>query len=93
MSGGYVVYYCEHMRDGQEEGARVFGTMVEAKAFLERMANESFARDNYTFRLFELGKEIVLNKKRVNKEFKVEERAVYAFDIAGETKKQKKPAK
>lgn len=55
---GYVVYVCEHLRDGVEEGAKCFVKLEDALAFINA---DRFARDNHTFRLFKLGKELPLS--------------------------------
>ncbi len=57
---GYVLYWCEHMRDGREEGARCFETLAEVEAFLNEKAVNFFAFDNRTFQLFEMGAEVPL---------------------------------
>lgn len=62
---GYVVYYCEHLRDGTEEGAKCFDALEEALAFLNKARNDWFAADNHTFRLFELGREVRLLEETV----------------------------
>lgn len=62
---GYVVYFCEHLRDGIEEGARAFDNLPDAIAFLDNARNEWFARSNYTFKLFTLGEEIPLEEEKV----------------------------
>jgi hypothetical protein len=61
----YVVYYCEHLRDDHNEGAKVFPTLAAALAFLTKARNEWFAADNHEFRLFELGKELPLKQCEV----------------------------
>lgn len=55
---GYVVYCCEHLRDGIEEGAKCFDKLEDALDFLN--SPNWFARSNSTFKLFELGKQIPL---------------------------------
>jgi hypothetical protein len=59
---GYVVYGCEGLRDGREEWAKCFDTLEKAVAYLNK---DFFAKDNMTFRLFELGKEIPLTEESV----------------------------
>jgi hypothetical protein len=58
----YVVYWCEHLRDGIEEYARVWPSMEAALDCIARLAN-GFAADNLEIRLFELGREIPLERK------------------------------
>jgi len=60
----YVVYTCEHLRDETIEIAKVFNTKQAALEWIDKRAN-GFAGDNHTFRLFELGKEIVLKTEDV----------------------------
>jgi hypothetical protein len=62
---GYVAYWVEHLRDGEEEGAVVFSGLPAALYFLTAARNEWFAADNFTFRLFELGKELPLEEESV----------------------------
>lgn len=72
----YVVYGCEHLRDGEEEFARIVSSIDEA---MEIINKDRFARDNHTFKLFELGKEIPLEakvKKTVKKE--TTEKTIYS---------------
>lgn len=57
----YVVYYCERMRDGQEEGGRVVMGLENALAFAAKIRN-GFAGDNTEVRIFELGKEIQIEQ-------------------------------
>lgn len=61
---GYVVCFCERLRDGTEEGAKVFPTREKAIEFINKIAN-GFAGDNCDFRLFELGKEIPIRGEKV----------------------------
>jgi hypothetical protein len=56
---GYVVYYCECLRDGREEGAECFDTVEQASAFINADSWGAGYR-NITFRLFELGRELPL---------------------------------
>jgi hypothetical protein len=67
----YAVYFCEHMRDGEEDGAKVVETVEEALSIINRIGN-GFAGSNYTFRLFKLGKEISLNREVVEEPKPVE---------------------
>lgn len=60
----YVVYFCERLRDGREEGARVVDTVEEGLALIERYAH-GYGGCNTTFRLFELGREIPLERETV----------------------------
>lgn len=74
---GYVVYGVERLRDGTEEWAKAFAKLDAALAYI----NETAARGmgNYSFRLFELGREIDLvaddvevpQPAKVTKRFKV----------------------
>lgn len=66
----YVVYWCEHLRDGEEPGARVVETLAtksqasmpaEAEAIINRIAN-GFAGCNHSFALFELGRQLPLDR-------------------------------
>lgn len=58
---GYVVYIRENLRDGVNESARCFRRLEEA---LEYMSRDYFCEHNYHFRLFELGKEILLESEK-----------------------------
>ena len=58
---GYVVYYCERLRDGREEGAKCFDTVEQASAFINA-DNWGPGYRNITFRLFELGRELSLER-------------------------------
>lgn len=60
---GYVACFCEHLRDGREEGAKVVPTLKDALEIFERIRNRGVAGSNYTFRLFELGREIPLEEQ------------------------------
>ena len=57
---GYVVYGCEHLRDGLEEWAKCFDTLETALAYVNE---DFFANGRMTFRLFELGKEVKLEER------------------------------
>lgn len=61
----YVVYWVERMRDGDEEGAKVVRTQEDALELIEKYANHGIGGCNTNFRLFELGKEILLNREVV----------------------------
>lgn len=61
---GYVVYVCEHLRDGVEETAKAFEKLEDALAYIN---HDWFAKGNHTFALFTLGKRLTLKKKRVEK--------------------------
>lgn len=74
----YVVYAVERLRDGTEESVKVvFG--LEAALVLIQKWSEGFVGCNTDFRLFELGKEILLETVKeetpqppvVRKKFKV----------------------
>lgn len=60
----YVLYYCERLRDGIEEGAKVYSDLGEAVARAEKIRN-GFAGDNKEVRLFKLGEEIPLTETTV----------------------------
>ncbi len=53
----YVVYWCEHLRDGIEEGAKVVSSIEEGLKLIDKIAN-GFAGCNCEFKMFELGKEV-----------------------------------
>lgn len=73
----YVVYCCEHLRDGIEECAKIFPTLKEAMEKLNEWGN-GWGKDNYELRLFELGKEIILDRKIIKKvEEKIQERTEF----------------
>ena len=59
----YVVYWCESLRDGIEEGARVKSTIEGALQLITSLSNGWLG--NTTFRLFELGKEIPLTQETI----------------------------
>lgn len=82
----YVVYFCEHLRDGEEDGAKIVSTIEQALAVIDRIGN-GFAGGNYSFRLFKLGEEIPLKREVVKepKPVEVVERA--KFSIAEAPKK------
>ena len=62
---GYVVKLIEHLRDGQEECAKVFGTLDAALAWIN---DDFFAKSNMTFRLFKLGREIPLRTEKFERQ-------------------------
>lgn len=62
---GYVVWYCERLRDGQEERSKMFKSIQSAVDWIEKMSNGFFGC-NLDFELFEVGRKIPI-------EFKVEE--------------------
>lgn len=51
----YVVYCCEHLRDGIEEMAKVVSSREEALKIIDKASN-GFGGRNTTFKVFELGK-------------------------------------
>ena len=59
MSDKYVVYWCEQLRDGNEEGAKIFSSLDESLKCIQRLS-EGYAGGNIDLRLFLLGKEILL---------------------------------
>ncbi len=59
MSKHYVVYWCEHLRDGIEEGAKVVSSLSAATDTMERILN-GFGGRTTSVKLFELGNEIPL---------------------------------
>lgn len=64
MNKLYVVYWIEHLRDGNEEGAKIVETVDEGLSLIDKLAN-GFAGCNMDFKLFELGKEISIVKGAV----------------------------
>jgi hypothetical protein len=54
----YVVYCCEHLRDGREEGAKIVGSIEEGITLINKWKANYIGGDNTEFGLFELGKEI-----------------------------------
>lgn len=83
----YVVYYCEHMRDGKEDGAKVVDTIEEALAVIDRIGN-GFAGSNYSFRLFKLGEEIPLKREVVEEPKPVEIVKRAKFSVAKPPKRR-----
>jgi len=81
----YVVYWCEHLRDGREEGARVLASLDAALAFLSDAATRWFASSNYEFRLFELGREIPLRRAEREEQVKVSSVRRVTFTPAAKT--------
>lgn len=78
METGYVVLYIEHRWDGQEHGSRCFPTQKEA---LDWINDNRWGGANYTYRLFHLGKQILLTSEKVEEQIvekvTVQERTVY----------------
>lgn len=62
----YVVYWREALRDGHEDGAKVFSLMKEAIAMIDDMANRYADKGVMSIRLFQLGSEIQLNRIRID---------------------------
>lgn len=60
----YVVIAVEHMRDGSEDCARCFATERDALAWIDKLLN-GFPGDNYTFQVFELGRELKLTFDKI----------------------------
>jgi len=54
---GYVLYIYVSLQDGYEESAKCFSTIEDAVNYINK---DRWPGDQYTFRLFELGKEIKL---------------------------------
>ena len=63
----YVVYYCERLRDGNDDGAKIVTGLDNALAMVERLGN-GFTACNMEIRLFELGREIPLEMTTSNEE-------------------------
>ena len=82
----YVVYFCEHMRDGKEDGAKIVSTIEEALAVIDKIGN-GFAGSNHSFKLFRLGEEIILKREVVEEPKPVEVVKRAKFSVA------KNPAK
>jgi hypothetical protein len=61
---GFIVMATEHLRDGEEDFGRAFGTKEAALAYINKVAT-GFAGSNTTFRLFTIGTEIPLKKSTV----------------------------
>lgn len=78
---GYVVNVVEHLRDGTEYHAKLFHTIDEAMAYIDRVYNEVFAGCNYSFQLFQLSREIKLESKEVVEEKEVVKKKVRRFNI------------
>lgn len=78
---GYVVSAFEHLRDGTECHAKLFRTIDEAMAYIDKVYNEAFAGCNYSFQLFELSREIKLESKEVVEEKEVVKKKVRRFNI------------
>lgn len=56
----FVVYYCENLRDGIDEGAKIVPSVAEGVKLIESLAN-GFGGSNMHFKLFRIGSEIRLN--------------------------------
>ena len=57
----YVGWYEEHLRDGHESGAKIFGNKQDALDWFGGFSEFG----NYEFKLFELGKEIPIKLEAV----------------------------
>ena len=57
----YVVCATEHLRDGVEHGVTVVSSLKEVEETLDRWGN-GFAANNTTFCVFELGKEVRIQR-------------------------------
>ena len=66
----YVVWYEERLRDGMEDGAKIFESVEEALKFIEYGANRWFAASNHTFKLFKLGAEVPIQLSDIKTEKK-----------------------
>ncbi len=62
---GYVVYVCEHLRDGTDEHGKLFETKEAALHYINDGISRWFCSDNMTFKLFELGREVPLTQEEV----------------------------
>ena len=60
----YVVYYSERLRDGFEEGAKIFPKKEDALEFINDFS-KWIGYENMDFKLFYLGEEIALTKQEV----------------------------
>lgn len=58
----YVVYYSERLRDGFEEGAKIFSEKEDALEFINDFS-KWIGYPNMDFKLFYLGEEIALTKQ------------------------------
>lgn len=59
-----VLFWCEYLRDGTEEGAKVIPNKRAAVELANKLLS-SFGGCNTEFKLFELGKEVPLGKETV----------------------------
>ncbi len=59
MAKYYVVYWENQLRDGREDGARVYDHIEKAIIAINNMM-QGFGGENSDYKLFELGKEIPL---------------------------------
>lgn len=89
-NNGYVVYFCERLRDGMEESAKCFDTLDQVLAFVNK---DFFAKDNYEFCVFALGEEVPLKKQRVEvpQPPKVTEHFVLAVPLGGRDRRPDEP--
>lgn len=60
----YVVYWCERLRDGTDEGAKVLNS-IEGVQELVKQLSRHIGYSNTTIRLFKLGEEIPLTVEKV----------------------------
>ena len=60
----YVLYWCERLRDGTEEGARVYGSVEAALKGAARVKN-GWNPHTVEVRLFELGEEVPIAEEAV----------------------------
>jgi hypothetical protein len=60
----YVVWVEEHLRDGREDWAKVYGTLDAALGYIAELADSFFA-PGFSYRLFHLGEEIPLTQETV----------------------------
>lgn len=59
-----VVYWCEHLRDGVEEGSKIVADVGEAEVLVKQLT-KGVGWCNTTFRLFKLGDEIHIRVDRI----------------------------
>lgn len=62
----YVVWWCERMRDGNDEVAQIVASEEAAVALIDKIAN-GFAGSDMEFKIFELGNEIPLERDTTEK--------------------------
>lgn len=60
----YVVYWCENLKDGETDGAKIVRDKKEALELLDQLAN-GFNGRSLDLRLFELGKAVTIEKDYV----------------------------